>query len=430
LPTGGKYSLDEFYGEAVIPLLSEQPFAELLELRLAGRYSDYDTFGDTTNLSAGFQWKPIADLKIRGNFNEGFRAPTIQDLFRGRSDSFPALSDPCSGGSFGTYAIQNAQTQANCRNGVNGIPGVPASYIAPTAGSGQSNQQIRITLGGEPTLTPENSESYTFGAIYSPSYVEGLSLTADYWNIKIKNRIVASRGAGTILIQCYRDADPVACARIRRNATTGEVTDLLATNENAGAIDVKGVDFGVDYKLPEFDFGQFGTRWDTTYYIQDNRTNLAYNPTGTFNYFTNNPENQNVGFGGFTPRIRSTLDLNWALGNWSANWKMRYQHRAVVTCAAIYRINNPALCDFPTRAYASVTPGVSTLNPQDGIGAVTYHDLSAAYKTNFDSTIRVGINNAFDKDPPVFRDNTTNSYDSVVYDVPGSYWYLNYTQSF
>ena len=434
-PTGGKYSLDEFYAETVIPLLTDKPFAELLELRAAGRYSKYDNFGNTTNLSAGFQWKPISDLKIRGNYNEGFRAPTIQDLFRGRSDSFPTLSDPCSGGGFGTYSSQAAATQANCRNGLLGIAGVPASYIATTPGSGQSNQQIRITLGGEPTLQPENSKSYTLGVIYSPEFAEGLNLSADYWKIKIENRLVASRGAGTILTQCYRDSNALACARIRRNATTGEITDLLATNENAGSIDIRGIDFGVDYKLPEYDFGKFGARLDTTYYIQDNRANLAYNPNLGFNYFVNNPESQNVGFGGATPRMRAVMNLNWALGDWSADWKMRYQHRALNTCAQIYRTNNAALCDFPDRFVDPTLAGaVTTAQPlrqaQDGVGGVTYHDITVSYKTPFESTLRVGINNAFDKDPPVFRDGTTNSYDAVTYDVPGRFWFVSYSQKF
>lgn len=424
-PTGGRYSLDEFYAETLIPLLADAPFAELLEVRAAGRYSDYDNFGNTSNFSAGFQWKPISDLKIRGNYNEGFRAPTIQDLFRGRSDSFPALSDPCSGGTFGSFAIQTAATQANCRNGVQGIPGVPATYTAPGAGNGQANQQIRITLGGEPTLVPEESKSYTLGMIYSPEYIDGLNLSLDYWKIEIEKRLVATRGAGVILTQCYRDSDPVACARIVRNPTTGEITDLIATNENAGAIDTRGFDFGVDYRLPEFDFGKFSTNWATTYYVQDQRTNLAFNPTTPYNYFTNNPEFSNI-FGGFTPRMRSTLDINWELGAWSASWKMRYQHRAIVTCAAIYRTTG--LCDFPTRAVAGGNGTV--LQPQDGIGAVTYHDVTASYRTPFDATIRVGVNNVFDKDPPVFRDNTTNSYDAVTYDVPGQYWFLTYSQKF
>jgi iron complex outermembrane recepter protein len=423
LPTSGGYSLDEFYVESIVPLLADKPFAELLELRFAGRYSDYDTFGDDENFSAGFQWKPISDLKLRGNYNEGLRAPSVTELFRGRSDSFPALTDPCSLGPIGTFATQAPGTQTNCRNGVNGLPPVPAGYA-------QSNQQIRITLGGEPTLTPENSKSYTFGVVYSPeTFVENLDFNLDWWKVEITNRLIASRGAGTILIQCYRDADPVACARITRNATTGEITSLLATNENAGAQDIRGVDFGVGYRLPEFDIGNFALKLDATYYIQNNTTNLAFNPTTPFNYFTNNPENQNVGFGGATPRMRAVGDVNWALNSWSVNWRPRYQHRAVTTCAQIYRTNNPGLCAAPNNTFINVA-GANQLLARDKVGATTYHDFSVAYRTEWDSTVRVGVNNAFDKDPPVFRDGTTNSYDSVTYDIPGSYWFINYTQKF
>jgi len=422
LPTGGQYSLDEFYAEALVPLLADQPFAELLELRFAGRYSDYTNFGDDTNLSAGFQWKPISDLKVRGNYNEGLRAPSITELFRGRSDSFPALTDPCSLGPIGTFAQQAATTQANCRNGVNGIAGVPANFA-------QANQQIRITLGGEPTLTPESSKSYTLGVVYSPeAYVDNLDFNVDYWKVEITNRLIASRGPATILIQCYRDADPGACSRIARNAG-GEVSELVATNENAGAQDIRGIDFGVAYRLPDMEIGQFGARVDSTYYMQNNTTNLAFNPTTPFNYFTNNPENQNVAFAGTTPRMRSVGDFNWMLDAWSVNWKSRYIHRSVATCAQLFRANNPGLCTQPTNSFLSVA-GTPLLLARDSVGGTTFHDVSVAYKTSFDSSLRVGINNVFDKEPPVQRDGTTNSYDSAVFDVPGSYYFVSFSQKF
>jgi iron complex outermembrane recepter protein len=429
-PTSGKYSLDEFYAEAAIPVLKDVQFAELLELRLAGRYSDFSNFGNTTNFSAGFQWKPIADLKLRGNYNEGFRAPTIQDLFRGRSDNFATLTDPCS---LAAVAQQSGTVRANCLSGVNGIPGVPAAYT-------QANAQIRITNGGEPSLKPETSKSTTLGIIYSPEYVENLNLSLDYWRIKIESRLVASRGAATILTQCYRDKDAVACGRITRNATTGEITDLIATNENAGFIDTKGLDFGVDYKLPEFDFGAFRARLDTTYSISDNRANLAYTATLPYNYFTNNPENQNTGFLNGTSRIRSVMNIGWNLGAWSADWKIRYISAALASpCNINYLNNNRTLCDFPDRAYLGGGGVITATNPlglqttpnaQDSVGGVTYHDISVAYKTPFDASIRLGVNNVFDKDPPVARDATTNSYDAVTYDVPGSFWFVNYTQKF
>lgn len=432
--TSGNYSLDEFYAELAVPLLRDVPFAQVLEARLAARYSDFTNFGDTSNFAAGFQWKPIDDLKIRGNFNEGFRAPTIQDLFRGQSDSFPALADPCARG-FGSYANQLTETQNRCRGLVPGFgPTVPSATVngVATTAVEQPNQQIRITLGGEPNLVPEESESTTLGLVYSPEWVPGLDLTLDYWRIKIENRLIASRGAGVLLTQCYRDNNPEACARIRRDST-GQVSDVLATNENAGVSDTRGIDFGLVYQLPEYDFGQFRVNWDTTYYIQDDRTNLGFNPAAPFAYHNNNPITQFVGFLGATPRIRSVANLAWSLGPWSADWKMRYQHRAIGGCAVAYQSLSDD-CAFETLRTAPFTNAagqvVTAALPRDSIGSVTYHDLSFAYQTPWETRIRVGVNNAFAKDPPIARDGTTNSYDSVTYDVPGRFWFVTLSHSF
>lgn len=427
--TRGGYTVEEFYAEALVPILSDVTFAELLELRLAGRYSDFSTFGETTTWSSGFQWRPFGDLLVRGNYNKGFRAPTVQDLFRGRSDSFPQLSDPCSAGPFGSLSVQSAATRANC------FTAFPGSAGAVPAGYAQANSQIRITLGGEPSLTPEESISQTIGFVYSPSQIEGLGIAVDYWDIEITNRIIASRGAGVLLTQCYRDQNAQACSRITRQAGTGIITDLLATNENAGTSNATGIDLSVSYDLPEFGFGNFGLNWDSSYYIKDDRTNLAYNRQNPFSYWTNNPVTQFVGYGGFTPRLRSNMALSWSQGDLSATWTARYIAGGKTACATAYRNNAPQLCSDPnqlTQAFQRVPNGplVNQLLPQDDFGATTYHDFTVAYALPWNGTVRAGVNNAFDRQPPQFVDGTTNSYDSNTYDVPGRAFFVSYSQNF
>ena len=95
-PTEGAYDLDEVYAELLIPLLADVPGAQLLEFSVASRYSDYSNFGDTVNSKFGFKWKPIEDLLVRGNWAEGFRAPSISSLYRGLADSYVQFGDICS----------------------------------------------------------------------------------------------------------------------------------------------------------------------------------------------------------------------------------------------------------------------------------------------------------------------------------------------
>jgi iron complex outermembrane recepter protein len=442
LATSGGFDLKEVYGEFAIPLLADAPFAELLEARLAGRYSDYSNFGNTTNFSAGFQWKPISDLKVRGNYNQGFRAPTINELFQGVSDNFPQISDPCLSGTFGGRARSSADTIANCNNGIGGVAAVPV-VAAPTAanpngtGPTQSNSQIRTQSGGFAGLTPEDSKGYTFGFVYSPEYLAGFDVTVDYWNIKIKN-VIGGRGAGTLLNNCYVNGKLDACRRITRSASTNEISNILAVGENVGFNDISGLDLGLGYKLPEFDFGKFSARLDSTYFIKDTSQNLGYNdrllissngqPPSNIQYFDNNPVNNNVGVyggrGGTTNRLKSNLSVDWVLGAWSANWTARYTSGFREGCGASYLALAPTLCDVPNGLTQA-----NTANPQNFVGGVTYHDFSVAYAGEWDGTIRVGAKNVFEKEPPFQTTTFANSFDPA-YEVPGAFWYLSYNQKF
>ncbi len=424
-PTGGGYNLKEFYSEFAIPLLADVQFAQLLEVNVAGRYSDYSTFGNTTNFSAGFQWKPINDLKIRGNYNEGFRAPNILELFRGVSDNFPTLADPCFAGTFGSRSRQSAETIARCNAGLFGIPAVPLgpNGVAPV----QPNSQIRTQVGGNVNLTPEESKGYTFGFVYSPEYLEGFDVTADWWKIKIAN-VIGGRGASTLLTQCYRDANQQACGRVSRFADTGLVSNILAVGENVGFNDIEGVDVGFGYKLPEYDFGKFTARLDSTYFIKDESQNLAFNPTQPYQYFLNNPINSVVGLyggrGGTDNRLKSNLSVDWVLGAWSANWTARYTSGLVEACGNNYLALAPTLCTDP-----DALTQVGTPNGTNRVGGVTYHDISVAYAGTWDGTIRVGAKNAFEKNPPIITSASFNSFDPQ-YEVPGAFWYLSYSQKF
>ena len=424
LATGGGYSLKEFYTEFNIPLLSDVQFAELLEVRVAGRYSDYTNFGDTTNFSAGFQWKPISDLKIRGNYNQGFRAPTISELFSGVSDNFPQIADPCLTGQFGGRAQASPATIAACNAGIGGIPAVPlVNGVAPA----QSNSQIRTQTGGFDGLTPEESKGYTIGFVYSPEFLQGFDMTVDYWKIEIDN-VIGGRGAGTLLSNCYVNQDLAACRRVTRNPATSEISNIFAVGENVGFQDVSGIDFGFGYKLPEYDFGRFTARIDSTYFIKDESQNLGFNANLPFQYFDNNPVFSSVGVyggrGGTTNRLRSNLAVDWVMGPWSANWTARFTSGFRESCGAAYLALDPSFCTDPNRRSQA-----NTAQPANLVGGVTYHDLSVAYAGEWDGSIRIGAKNVFDKDPPLSTTTFANSIDPA-YEVPGAFWYVSYNQKF
>jgi len=439
--TSGGYKVDEAYVELAIPVLADAPFAKLLDFSLATRYSDYSNFGDTLNSKFGFRWKPIEDLMVRGNWSEGFRAPSIAELFAGQADSFPTLPDPCNTANYNT---QTSVGQAQCR-----AEGVPAG------GYRQDSAQIRITVGGNPNLMPEKSESYTFGFVYSPHYVEGLDVSLDWWKITLEDKIDTILPTA-IIQQCLDSggAGPT-CALYTRNAG-GDINTLLSTTTNIGGTRVEGYDLTVGYKLPETPYGKFSFTWDTTYlaeqmddvdgdgrFGEDNQREpaigqpLNYNEGG--NLVGEYAQNDNKW------RIRSNLATRWEMGDWGATWNMRFYSRQDEVCDPGFEeygfgylcTETDRFIGIPTDTNGNGvwdgTAGGDTIESQKEslhhIGGTTYHDVSVYWNAPWNAKIAVGINNVFDKNPPIVLNAFANTFDPQ-YEVPGQFFYMRYSQKF
>ena len=390
--TSGGYKVDEAYLELAIPVLADLPFAKLLDFSVASRYSDYSTFGDTVNSKFGFRWKPMDDLMVRGNWAEGFRAPSIAELFGGQSDSFPNLTDPCAGS----------------------LQGIPNTDIPPGCAGinpyNQPNTQIRITVGGNPALQPETSTSKTLGLVYSPSYVEGLDFALDWWNIRLEST-VSGLGPATILDRCYAQGNPNnECSLITRNAD-GSIADLLSSGLNLGSTEVEGYDLTVGYRLPENSWGKFSLVSDTTYlasYINDDDgDNLA----GEYSDRINNW------------RIRQNLALRWELGDVGATWMARYYSGQDESCSSIASSQRARVCSDPTRRTADGA------RPENYIPSVVYNDASVFWKAPWNAKVTLGVNNILDRDPPRSATTFANSFDPQM-EIPGRFMYMRYTQNF
>src|SRR5699024_6580269 len=148
--------------ELNVPILADMPGAQELSLSLATRYSDYDTFGDTLNNKFGLTWRPTDELLLRGTFAEGFRAPSIDNLYGGVGGTFAFYTDPCGNGP-GNVAGNAACTAA----------GVPADFVQLGQGlipcdSFPCQTPNQFLSGSNPNLTPEEATSKTAGIVFSP----------------------------------------------------------------------------------------------------------------------------------------------------------------------------------------------------------------------------------------------------------------------
>jgi iron complex outermembrane receptor protein len=403
-PTAGGYSLDEVYAELSIPVLADLPFAKELNLSIATRYSDYDTFGDTTNSKFGFTWKPLDQLLVRGTWSEGFRAPTVADLYGGVSQSFEDYTDPCDT-SFGSAA-----GSAAC------LADVPAGYRQPAQAGGVApgpgtQSPIPFLSGSNPNLTPETSESKTLGFVWSPTFAEGLNMSLDWWNIRIENTIVADSPTD-MLNDCYVRGISSRCqssTTFQRDPATGELTFLAFGGRNAGYQETEGFDFDLNYSL-NTDWGKFGLAWLNTY--------VSKNELKTDN-LEGAPQQLNGFDGSF--RLRSNLNLSWEKGSFGATWGMRYYSGTKEDCFFADR------CSLPNYA-APDTDG--NITPMNELGSNTFHDAQVRWNAPWNATIAIGANNVFNHyaAPAYNQPNSGFSYYGG-FDI-GRFMYLKYQQRF
>ncbi len=400
--TSGQYDLDEVYAELSFPILSGVAGADLLEISLASRYSDYSNFGDTTNSKVGFKWKPFQDLLIRGNWAEGFRAPSVSNLFRGLSDSYVQFGDICSA----DYPGRTSTIAAACA-----AQGVPADFIQRTnSGDGYFGQTIfPFSLGGNPNAGPETAESNTLGLVYSPGFANGLNISLDWWKIEIENAL-STPSAGFVLNQCYVEGIQSYCDLFTRRASDHQIDYMLLAPVNMASVRAEGWDLNLNYRLPEFSFGQLTFALDSAYLSKWESKS--------------SPESDFVNYVGIytdrspTWRLRSNASLDWAIGDFGVTWMSRYMSHLQEDCGM------GALCSDADRRDADGPA------PRNRLGATTYHDVQARFNLPWNATIKMGMNNVFKKDPPISFEAFANSFDPQ-YDIPSSrYTYLEYQQRF
>lgn len=403
-PTYGTYTVDEFYLELNVPILADMPGAKELTFNAATRYSDFNTFGDTVNNKFGLKWRPMDDLLVRATYAEGFRAPTIGDLYGGSSQTFTTgFRDPCDS-VYGT-----ARGSARC------LQDVPANYrqlqqgFIPTV-SVAAQTPVPFNSGSNVFLQPETSESNTIGFVYSPSFVPGLTTSLDWWKVRIDNTIVAD-SPNQILSDCYVSLIESRCGLFSRDPAQGNiVADLTYGGRNAGYTETEGFDFEVGYNF-ETAIGQFSAKLATTYVSK-------YESKATDD--ADVIPSQSNGFNA-TFRNRTNANLAWSKGDWSANWGLRYYSGTKEECYFNER------CTLPNWQAPS-TEG--TIVPMNELGSSTFHDVQVSWAAPWNARISIGANNVFNHVGPLMFDQPSANFSYYGgFDI-GRFMYMKYSQKF
>ncbi|MDR2012588.1 MAG: TonB-dependent receptor [Rhodanobacter sp.] len=422
-PLQGGYTVREAYAELFVPVLKDLPFVRALNVTLGDRYSKYSTFGSTNNTKIALEWRPIDDLLLRGTVSQVFRAPTVSNVYGAPISDAPSLSfDPCD---YAGGANPNASNPA-CK----GVP-TTGGFTNTDVALGQQIQavstgnQYAVNTFGFPKIGPEHGKSFDWGVVYDPSWLPGVSVSADLWRVYLNNTIAAPVSAQSVLSLCFNGVTAFCplITRYQSGENAGQIDKILEPTGNVGRSDVKGVDFGGRYKLPELPYGQFTVIANATYLAQYN-VNLGYGLYHMAGHaipfdspaLSGCPDNAGVCT---LPRWKASLALNWKLGAFDASWRMRYIGR--------FSMGNANLDEQQT-----AVQGI------DGYvlkyGATTYNDLQFGYNIEaLNTRIDVGIDNAFNKLPPMmyFDTNTLNAgTDPTTFDLIGRYYWARLTIKF
>ena len=372
-PIHGSIETKEIFGEARIPLVSDR-LVQRLAVEGGLRKSWY---GNSRSSFSSDAYKLAVDLtavrglRFRASQQGANRAPNAQELFAPpQPDSF--LRDPCAG-------ANPIASQAQCA-----LTGVtPAQYgqIAKANGLFEYN----AILGGNEDLQPETATTRAIGVVLQPRFLRGFNATIDWWDIKLKGAI-SMIGAQTIVDSCVASGDPIFCNRIHRDPNgslwlgNGHVDDSLA---NIGGLNVRGIDGSADYSVPLGRLGSANLELRGAYvlrWIVDNGgLSTPYDCAGLFGAPC-----------GMQPRWKHTARATWDRSR-AISVSLQWRHTGSVKLAAL---------DPKFNLTDEVSPGYTRLRAQD------YLDVVTVISARKGCTLRLGVNNVLDRQPPLVVSNT------------------------
>jgi len=403
--TLGQYNSKQAYGEFFVPLLKDLPGLHALNVDIGVRYSDYDKFGNETTGDFKLEYRPIQDLLVRGTYSQIFRVPTITDIAASPVNSSITFTDPCTG-------LTSAQVAANPNLAV-ACQGVPRDVNYHYGLS-----QITGLLLSNQDLKPETGDVKTFGVVYEPNFVRGLSLEVDYWKYHIED-VITQVDPNYSIGQCVASGDPEFCSLVTRYQSGPNAGDILvfqAPTLNLGELDTDGYDLGVKYQLRDTALGSFQFSVDATHITSYKSTpGPGADPqeiAGTFNRQ----------FGNYA-KWRAVAQIGWTYQDFEALFAARFIDKAV--------LNDPAT--VPEVLDDNGDPTGELWPNQLKIPSVTYLDLSLGYTIAATNTkVQFGILNLSDKQPPIlYLNNVVNANTDVnTYDTIGRRWFASVTQKF
>jgi outer membrane receptor protein involved in Fe transport len=409
------FDVKEVFGELRVPILKDVPFFQELTVSAAGRLSDYKgKTGSQRAYNVSAEWAPVRDIRFRGNLAKAVRAPNLSELYFPLSQNFAFLNDPCSQDFIGAGSSTRA---ANCA-----AAGIPSTY------NYNRGPTYLYLSGGNPDLEAETSYSYTLGGVVQPRFIPGLSISADYYNIKVKN-VITAPAAQDIFDACYDLAslNNPFCAAFQRapggpiNPVTGIgpatgpkgepaysllLGSLQAVGLNYAKLQVRGIDFEVAYRRQLGTLGRVDTRLTYTHVFQNDQFLTPTEP---------NRADQNLLELG-DPKDAFNWDVNLTRGQIELGYKMRYIGRMLTTSYEDW---------FSKQGRA---PENADINNIQWYPATFYHDVRVGFNPTKKFNFYLGIDNSMNTHAPLDVRGTGGG--SGIYDTHGRFYYAGAVAKF
>ncbi len=442
----GNIKVSEIYGELLIPVLSGMTFFENLELNLGARYSDYNTTGGATTWKAMVDWEVNDFLRLRGGYNQAVRAPNIAELFLAPQQTFTAAGggDVCRNPNTLAWSVNPASNPTGaanarivCRTLMDlQVPGTADVFYGSPVFSDATGPAFAFpTVVGNPNVRPESAKTWTIGAVISSPFAgevfDRLRLTIDYYNIAVNDAIgpltldTAQRLCFDPTFNPLISTNPVAaaatpqCRAIERVAGTGALGNVQTTYLNNGRFRTQGIDLQLDWTVPVGP-GELSLNSVFNYLITFKSAPLPIEagPAGQLVEYagTLGPSgNAGVAENGLNPgafrwKLFSTVGYSFGPADISLQWQHLPSAKSI---------------NFPS------TPNT----PFVGSPAYNLFNLNGSFRLNDIVTLRGGIENLFDKAPPVSDYNAvtttglatnigTSPINGYFFDVIGRRFYV------
>ncbi|MNU47906.1 Vitamin B12 transporter BtuB precursor [compost metagenome] len=390
------YESKELFTEVSLPLFRDSFLGDYAELSGSYRWADYSTVGNVDVYGVNLVYRPIRDLTFKTSFNTSVRVPNLGENYSPYGQTFANnFVDPCATASIA--GVDDQQIKANRIKNCTALAaqqGLVFDFAGDTATNTDDfrpnyTSGIAGVSGGNPDLEPEESESFTFSTVYQPRFAPGLTLSLDYYEIRI-DKVIASVSAAGIAANCVSGAElnMDACNSIFRNSPSIEfgvgapsgdaIGGFIERSFNYAALETRGLDFGAIYSWDTADWGRnwgsFNWRLNGSWLIEQKQ-------------FLNegDPSDYNELAGGISgtsvyPRVRMSSSLTWRPNDvWNVNWTADWQSSANIVYAR----------DFVNNADSRLPDQMET-------GDFTRHDITVRYNVRDDLTLRAGVVNVFD----------------------------------